>query len=273
MNFQVTAIALLSSTATSQLGNGKLYSSFCSKGLQRYLHCYFHVQLGIQTFFCFPQWLSSTEFLLLLCFIFTDLVLFFLIRNLFILPVKNSFVTELACCGQYSGTAAGATAPKLLGRNMSQGSWLYLASPIATDITQTQIYKAIIETGVKLQPLQPKTSYRSRFKGIKLRVQPCGRSLRWVHLKGSSQDAISLSLKSDAKQNWNIVLTSFSGPLNSQLASPSNPLVRLAFYFSCWVSLTTSEPEQCKQQLKLILKQSLAPYSGAFMDVHRMCYE
>lgn len=151
---------------------------FVFKGLQRYLHCYFHVQLGIQTFFCFPQRFSSTEFLLLLCFIFTDLVLFFLIRNLFVLPVKNSFVIELACCGQYSGTAAGATARKLLGRNMSQGSWLYLASPIATDITLTQIYKAVIETGVKLQPLQPKTSYRSHFKGIKLRVQPCGRSLR-----------------------------------------------------------------------------------------------
>lgn len=225
------------------------------------------MQLGIQTFLCFPQRFSSTEFFLLLCFIFTDLVLFFLIRNLFILPVKNSFVIGLAGCGQYSGAAPEVPPVSCWTEICPQGSWSYLAGPVATENRQTQVYKGTIETGVKPHQ-KAKTSYWSCFKSSKLRVQPCGLSLRWEHLTGSSQDAISLSLKSDARRNRNIGFTSFSTPWNSQPASPPNPLVKHAFYFKCLASLIKSESEPLVQQPKLIFKQSLAPYSGSFMEIH-----
>lgn len=119
VNFQITAVALLSSATTQPAERWKLKSSFCSKGPWLYLHCYLCVQLGIQTFFCIPQWFSSTEIFFLLCFIFTDLILFFQVRNIFVLPAKSSSVIELACCGQYSGVGAGGASCKLLDRNTS----------------------------------------------------------------------------------------------------------------------------------------------------------
>jgi len=142
------------------------------------------VQLGIQTFFCFPQRLSSTEFFLLLCFIFTDVVLFFLIRNVFVLPVITALLLHWPVVD--TGLVLQQALPPVScwTETRPQGSQLYLAGPAATEAAQTQPCKGITETGVKLH--QKATNTAKNFTLILLRKKQAEGSAPWSEIEASA---------------------------------------------------------------------------------------
>lgn len=185
MNFQITAVALLSSTVTQfSWAMGSLIHLSIQKALDitftAISMCSWEFRLSSVSHSDFPAQNSSSSSasfsLTSSCSSWSGTSSSCLLRTALLLnwpTVDNTLVLqqELSPVSCWTETCP-------------QGSQLYPADPVATEITQTQAYKRITETGVKLH--QKATITAKNFILILLQKQQAKGSAIWSELKMSA---------------------------------------------------------------------------------------